>query len=275
MRSRIAHVRKAFDQGIRALNEDGRVSSNIVQRLDETSEERSFILGWLHEPTSKMDYRAQVKSEVLRMFDWFESVAEPRDTPNARPVYKKEQLLAALREGNRNFLKYWKGILGLSPDEGPEKEHWARIKALNRRIVENRNNYEYEELRPIADLITFVMDELSLELEDPVEVQSYGATEEDTELAVQHIRQELDDRLHATFTFGLVGNHVDDWKTAYGYSGRGSTKERARKIVNDIYHPEAPEYREVDDSKLAAVFDEELEQDLVEAVEEGGGEVRE
>lgn len=272
--ARANHVLNALRQGINNLEDDGNVSPAIIGTLKETYKDRAFLFSGLHQAVTKMDEREITEDQVRRMFDWFEEVAEPTEVTKITPIFRLTSLLAAVRRANRQFQDYWQGLLDLNPDVGPDKEHWARIKALNRRVVEHRNGYEYDNLRPIADLIGFVMKALSLELEEPEDIEGYGISQAEKEEALDKVRRSVHRELHSLLKNRLVLERFEAWKTAYNYRGTGSTDKRARKIFGEAYKPAAPEYDQVDASKLPVVFDESFVEALEDAIEEAGGRVQ-
>jgi hypothetical protein len=65
------------------------------------------------------------------------------------------------------------------------KEHWTRIKALNRRIADRWPGDEYDNLRPVADLFSRLSVRISHFLDQPVDWSGDVPSEEDRERAIE------------------------------------------------------------------------------------------
>ena len=89
------------------------------------------------------------------------------ESTNLSPVYDFDQFDdLALNDATEAFKLLWEGRLGRRDRPEVEREHWARIKALCRRIGIFRTN-EYKHLRPVADLIYELQTMVSEWLEVP------------------------------------------------------------------------------------------------------------
>jgi GTPase Era involved in 16S rRNA processing len=270
LEDRANHVLSAAKQALDDLSDEQNVSSVSVERLSDTLKERTFMLGWLDQAYSKIPRTRLVQREVRRMFDWFDSKESETDLVQSTPIYDFNELAEAVHEGQGEFINHWRGILGLDDDSPAEEEHWARIKALNRRIAEHRNNYEYDELKPLADLISRVVTSVSTFLEEPVEVQGYGVGEAKQEQAIESVRKSVHTQLHEMFKERIIMDPHDEWTEAFNFSGTGSTFERADKI-EEIFEGGAPYYERAE-RPAVDMLPEELLEAVKSAVREGGGE---
>ena len=101
---------------------------------------------------------------------------------------------------------------------------------------------EYDSLRPIADLIRLLQTQISSFLSEPLK-WTPSAPPENREAermqAIDTIRQEVFRRLHDLSTRRLLEERLSGWVEAYDHRGTGSTKVRARDIVN-LYESAAP-----------------------------------
>ena len=59
-----------------------------------------------------------------------------------------------------SFQKAWAARLGLAIGATLPKEHWSRIKALNRKIS-TESGVDYDSLRPVADLVARITEEVA------------------------------------------------------------------------------------------------------------------
>ena len=101
---------------------------------------------------------------------WSISVSErilPPPPPKAGPVYDPTGVSFAVREAVTKFQGPWGARLGQGrPYEGIGREHWTRVKALNRRIAGELSD-EYDRLRPVADLVARLTESVSRFLDEP------------------------------------------------------------------------------------------------------------
>ncbi|MEH1814032.1 MAG: hypothetical protein V7K26_15565 [Nostoc sp.] len=159
--------------------------------------------------------------------------------PEVAPIYDPAGLLFAFQQATRDFHKRWDAILGLGELDGAYKEHWTRVRALNRRISEE-TDVEYDTLKPVADLLTRLNESISKFLDNPSKWTMNNKSEEEAEQAVNNIRQKVFAELHSFTTNRLLKEPLALWITAYKHSGKGSTLLRARDI-KVIYDTAAPE----------------------------------
>jgi hypothetical protein len=85
-----------------------------------------------HLPLRAADY---MRGELTRLVDFCAEAILPPPPPKACPVYDPTGISFAVREAISKFQGPWLARLGLSAYDGARKEHWTRIKALNRRIA--------------------------------------------------------------------------------------------------------------------------------------------
>ena len=129
--------------------------------------------------------------------------------------------------------------LGLELKPGFAKEHWTRVKALNRRLAAMGKD-EYDTLRPVADLRQELRDRIYVFIQNPLQWEGPEPSEEEMQTKYDALADNLSGRLLALSTRRVWRERINDWERAYQESGRGSTFVRARIIGNDIYEPAAP-----------------------------------
>ena len=76
-------------------------------------------------------------------------------------------------------------------------------------------------------------------LEHPLRWLGDASQETERARAVAAVRRSVAEVLHGFALQRVIEQHVSDWVLAYGYSGRGSTLDRARD-TRGIYEDAAP-----------------------------------
>jgi hypothetical protein len=220
----------------RVANLKDALGAPIVRSIDRTIDSQCFMLGALDQVSPKLP--KGVNTELERLLGFFKRAIEPAAEPAAHPVYNPDGLVLALQGAARGFRRPWAARLGLEAHESAYKEHWGRIKALNKRIA-GEITTEYDNLKPVADLLARLSEEISRFLDNPIRWSPRDPNEEETEAALSAIRQEVYTELHSLSERRLVQDHLSEWRAAYEYRGKGSTFDRAQEI-NSIYEHGAP-----------------------------------
>jgi len=212
----------------------------VVKNIERGIDDRCFMLGGVDQNLSRLPARAAdyMRGELARLVDCCERAILPPLPPEARPVYDPTGLSFAVREAVTNFQEPWLARLGLGTYEGVRKEHWTRVKALNRRIAGELDD-EYDTLRPIADLVARLTESVSRFLDEPIDWTREPEDEQERQTAIARIRRAVSAAMHELATRRLVEHQLAEWRTAYEFRGTGSTFERARTI-RGIYDEAAP-----------------------------------
>ncbi len=264
---RIDHVLDSFDNSVAS------VGKNLGQRaekvLKECKPDRIFFFSKIQKK-----FKAHGKSfnynEFKKMLKAIAKTIEPPIPSEVTPVYDDSNLVLNIQKAAMEFHKPWEARLSLKHDPKIRPEHWARIKALTRRLGEMYTN-EYNGLRPVADLIYGFQTHLYLFIQNPILWDPDHAPEEMKQAAIDNISQELDSRLHDFFSGRLFIDKIEKWYHAYSHKGTGSARIRAYD-VKDIYNEAAPIPGEVPDKKTSK-FVKKIRSILQEAVSEGGGKI--
>jgi hypothetical protein len=259
-----AHVVASVTNGLANLKDA--LGASIIRTLERTVERQCFMLGALDQPSGRLP--KGVRSELDRMLETFARAIEPAPAAAAHPVYRPDGLVLALQSAAQGFRRPWSARLGLHAHENTHKEHWTRIKALNKRIA-GEIGIEYDNLKPVADLLARLSEEVSRFLDNPSHWQPRTPEEEDGETALAPIRRQVYADLHAFVERRLVQQHLDDWRAANDLRGKGSTFERALEI-NAIYEVGAPIASSVM-SPVSAEFIQEMRRLVYRAITEHGG----
>lgn len=260
-----AHVMASVTNGLSSLRDV--LGVPIVRAIERNIDDQCFMLGGLDLPSERLPKGVVVEME--RMLGFCRKAIEPPPEPETHPVYNPDGLVLALQGASRSFRRPWTAKLGLGPHESVYKEHWSRIKALNRRIAGELGN-EYNTLKPVADLVACLIEEVSKYLDQPTGWEPrQPKDEEEAEAALSGIRQHVYTDLHALADRRIVEQHLDQWRAAFDLRGKGSTFDRAQEI-NSIYERGAPVASTVM-TKFAADFVQEMRGLVHQAIINGGG----
>lgn len=242
------------------------VGDSVVNMMENHLYERCFMLGALHRPGSKLP--RGVLSQLESMIQFFRDAIKPVEKPAAAPVYDPASLSFAVQTAAQEFQSLWNARLGYQNLEGTPKEHWARIKALARRVA-RMGGVEYRWLKPVAELIARLSEGISRFLDKPVDWKPHGADEEVEAEAINALRSEVFQSLHSLAMERLVQEHLVEWSRAYEYSGRGSTDDRKRDMRN-IYQAAAP-IPGIELTPQSSAFLTDVRNLVFDAIESSGG----
>ena len=251
------------------------LGSPIVKAIERGIDERCFMLGGVDTRVDKLPERAAdyMRTQLSDMVGFFERAIMPPPPPQALPIYDPTGIAFAVQDGIVKFMGPWMAKLGLGTHSGVHREHWSRIKALNRRIA-GELNIEYDSLRPVADLVARLTESLSLYLDKPYWTRE-PVDDSEAEAAISPIRRGVSSALHDIAATRLIEQHLADWRTAYDnpeYRGTGSTHKRAVMLRN-IYEEAAP-CPDTVMTRLAGEFLAEIRRIVETAIRAGGGDVQ-
>ena len=262
-----AHVMNSVRDAINTLRQP--IGTIVASMLERQIKSHTFFLGGLDREmeTLPVGVRRQMH-DLLKVIQ--DATTPPSDVNKAIPIYKMEGLEIALRDAVEGFQSPWKARLGLKFHESIPKEHWSRPKALARRLANGWRN-EYDTLRPVADLVARLQENISMWLDNPRDWKE-NLDDEAKADALDDIRKAVYKKLHDLAEERLLGTHREDWVEAFQFSGRGSSTQRAKKIEH-IYNEAAPEIRS-GMSNPAREFLHDLHKLVHEAVEKSGGQIQ-
>ena len=269
-----AHVMASVLNALSSLQDVLGVS--VVNAIERGIDPRCFMLGGVDRHLTKLPTRAAeyMRSQLAEMVEFFRQAILPPPPAEARPVYDPSGIGFAVQDAVSKFQGPWLARLGLGTYEGFRKEHWTRVKALNRRIAGELDD-EYDTLRPIADLATQLRESISRFLNNPISWTRAPENEDEGQMNIDRIRQVIEVALRDLAVRRLVEHHLADWRAAYdgpGSRGPGSTFLRANAI-HGIYDAAAP----VPDAVMtepSAAFLGEIRRIVTSAIESCNGEVR-
>ena len=262
-----SHVRASIGNALSGLRDS--LGAPVSEILERQLRRNDFYLAYLDKSTERIP--RGFKRDLGELLELMQESSKYLDASEAAPTYNLGRLELPLRDATDSFKTPWWGRLGLVNHDGIRKEHWGRIKALCRRIANRWDNCEYSGLRPAADLIRQLQISISFWLDNPDGWTRRPDNEEEGQVVINNIRQKVYDRIHTLANRRLIVDHSIDWRTAFGFSGRGSSFERARQMAQ-IYDEAAPSVTSVMD-RPTQEFLEEVIQIVKEAVQEAGGSV--
>lgn len=234
------HVLGSANNLVTTLGNDfnPRAERALRRRLDAAT----VFLSRIDKPLDAKDVDGRFSTRSFRkLHELVVQAGERPDLGPARPVYAEADLRKALAAAIGDFHGRWDAILGVSFSRFVAKEHWARIKALNKRFAE-RSADEYNTLRPSADLREFIKEELYRQLESPHDWQGNRPDDDDTLTAiVDEFSQAIARRLNKPIYDRLSVAAQSEWQRALAFQGAGSTRVRAEHISHDVFDVFVPE----------------------------------
>jgi hypothetical protein len=229
-----AHVMAAVTNALSGLRDS--IGAPVVRAIETNLEHRCFMLGALNWSSRKLP--TGPVNELLRLLRFCaEQIGEELES-NARPIYDTAGLLFAIQAAANDFQRPWAARLGLAIHDGVSKEHWSRIKALNRRIA-GETDWEYQHLRPVADFIGRLQEHISRFLETPIRWNLQPADDEEAQAVISQVRRAAFTKLHEIAFQRLIEKELPLWRKAYDHRGSGSTWLRARDIAT-VYEEAMP-----------------------------------
>jgi hypothetical protein len=249
-----------------ALDEIGKKLGPNAQRylIKQMENETLFFLGGIHEMIHETD--EYTNDQLIRLVEALQRSIEEPEPSETFPIYNGTTAALAIQQGAKDFYKQWNSILNLSQDKSL-KEHWKRIQALNRRFAE-LNEDEYDGLRPLADMIMMLRENLfTAILDEPVGWTAPNASDDMKQSSIDQIAGEFNKNLHDYIVSNTWNSQMTEWVHAYQLSGTGSTKVRAKEIQS-IYKTTIPEPYEFH-SQSNIVY--EIYKILKQSIEDCGG----
>lgn len=262
-----AHVLASVSNYMTRLREI--LNGPIVTAMERTIDSQCVMLGALDAASEKLPQG--VRGQLGQLLDRFERSIAPTLPPDAKPSYDPSGLGFAIQRATESFQKVWAFRLGLAHSFEVGTEHWTRVKALNRRIA-NEIDVEYDSLRPVADLVSRITEEVSNFLDHPVKWTRPPKDDTEAQEAIAPIRQEVFLELHGVAVERLLQEHLSEWREGMEHKGKGSAARRAIEI-RGIYEQAAPIPGTVN-SVPALNFMKTIREIVRSAVENQGGELR-
>ena len=179
-------------------------------------------------------------AQLTEMLKLLQSIDEKADVGEVHPVYDRANVVLAIASATGSFHRRWRALLGLSYEADVDKEHWTRVKALNRWFAEGVTD-QYDTLRQAADLRELLKDALYKTLETLLRWRGTPPADEETITAIiDRFSQAIARRLILLVRDRLSERPMRAWQDAYTLAGPGSTFSRARRISEDVFSRNVP-----------------------------------
>ena len=244
------HVRASIGNAIGSLREP--LGAAVTEILERRLESNTSFLGGLNRSTGVIP-RGFI-NDLQDLMERMQQSAKVHEPIDVAPLYNIVRLELALRDATDGFKAPWRGRLGLAYYEGIQKEHWGRVKALCRRIANLWEN-EYNGLRPVADFVSQLQSSISLWLDSPSGWTKQPDNDDEKQSAINEIRRSIYAKLHILAEQRLVTSNLRNWRTAFAFSGTGSSYRRADRMAH-IHEAAAPSIASVMDGDSQAFLDE-------------------
>ena len=185
------------------------LGASVVKAIEHGIDSRCFMLGGVDRQLAKLPSRAAdyMRGQLRTLVQFFEAAILPPPAADARPIYDPTGIGFAVQEAVAKFQGPWLARLGMGTYEGYSKEHWARVKALNRRIAGELDD-EYDTLRPVADLVTQLRESISRFLNTPITWTRIPADEQEEQAVHIPHPSDGDAALHDLAVKRLVATHL-------------------------------------------------------------------
>lgn len=223
-----------------ALTDIARLGLSAERTLRRRFDIATFFLGGIQELLSNASKRGHRTISQLEGFleAVHQSVEEPV-TANTQPIYNTMKLSLMVKEGAEQFHRVWRARLGKLHDTEVSKEHWARVKALTRRLA-FMDQDEYGDLRPVADLFKMLQEPIRSFIESPSGWTEGTPADNIQDAIFDRFSNDISGRIMALVKRRIWEDEIQEWALAFEKRGRGSTFERANVIADSIFESAAP-----------------------------------
>lgn len=194
--------------------------TNVLASLKEEgleidlSDNGIFYLGGLKEDSVNENSIAQISS-VLSHAQTLSTFTQTF----IKPEYDFEMLSAFLVESTNKFNELYRGML--------KKRHWKTIEAFNRRMDMGIDGFRM--FTPITDFEEKINNEIEEFISQPISWEK-EVTDKLKQQSLDRIKREFNKLILAFARSEIIAVPNEAWKTAYMYSGKGSTFKRRADI---------------------------------------------
>ena len=165
---KVKHVSKSVENALAPLGKElGPYAKRILQKRVKEDQCVCFLENLQAPLSESSDAGKRTISQLRKLLSAIDQVTEQPQTTETHPVYERKKLVHAIHKASKAFQKMWRSRLGLASNPEGEKEHWARVKALSRRLAEMERD-EYDDLRPVADLRAELRDFIYVLFQNPL-----------------------------------------------------------------------------------------------------------
>ncbi|MDM5224997.1 hypothetical protein QUF73_02125 [Cytobacillus sp. NJ13] len=222
-KSRVRHVNASLNQAANYIRE--RLGPEIALNMDTNLSNQSFYLEKLDKVVDEGNKHTKEELEKLLRFLQI-SIFNPVDS-DVIPVYDEANLVIAIQKATKGFHELWDSRLS-----GDQKRHWATIKALSKRKALDFDDGEFRDLRPVAEITDFLMEQVRRMLNHPVYWVPETHDEEQKKLAADKIARDVHMKILDYCTSRFWKTHFTQWNVAYEYRGENSSIKRTKEIFS-------------------------------------------
>ena len=239
--TRTGHVRESVDNALSSIESAaGAAAARALRRRLSTS---VYFAGRLDRILNSKDtFGRKGAAEFLRLQGELEGEDPVRDHGDAEIVVARKGVVIAVEKATARFQEEWLIRLGVEkprPGVDLRGEHWARVKALNRRIV-GRTDFEYRDLKPVGDFRRALQSVLYGMLQNPVRWQGQSVSEEERSEVIDTIAVALTEKVVALAEKQIILDRMDAWDLGWAQTGKGSAARRADILAEDVIKRGAP-----------------------------------
>ncbi len=220
------HVRASLDNAINGI--DAAIGAGSGRSLRRNLEGKVFFLGGIDEKLPGQ--RRSTRTQLTQLIESVQAAIVPGIQIKTTPIYDLANLVLGTAAATRLFQESWESRL--------PAEHWTRVKALTRRLG-YWNTDEYDTLKPVADLIRLLSEQVRAFILAPRAWKPVKPSEEECQAVIDQVTQEFFSRLHRTVSNRVWIERLREWQVAYDRRGPGSGNMR-KQDVKSIYSVAAP-----------------------------------
>lgn len=255
------HLINSLDNAISSFN-DNNLS---LTQFNEHKKENIFYFSKIDK---KYDDSNKVLTKELSLFlDALCNKIIPKNIDEIKLIFNDKDLKIYIDKSINEFFCMWQSRLGEISYSNYSKEHWTRIKALTRRLGEF-NIDEYDYLKPVSELFSFVIDNITIFLYKNHKSDPITATDKQKSIIISSIQSTFADYVYSLISDSLHKSRIEQWFRAYQFRGSGSTISRANSILS-IYADTTLKDSDFNDSE----FNQEIREILYMSIKDNNCEI--
>lgn len=227
------HVYMSVKNGLHSFEKE--IGKTMVMRLEDDLENRCFFLSHLNK--NDVNNKATI-NQLTRLLKNPCLKIQTQKNIISKPIYSSQKVDEIIHKSIEYFRMRWDLRLNGGFTRGysypydmsqAKSEHWKKIWALNRRIVEF-GSIEYEHLRPVNELKTLISVQITAFLDEPLEwIPNEPADAAKFEFT-DSVRRIISGQLGNYIEYEMIDVPKSEWIRTFQYKGTGSTKLRANEI---------------------------------------------
>ncbi|GGK66785.1 hypothetical protein [Nocardia camponoti] len=238
------HVRQSLHNVLSQLRAEGRHQNPALESAERVLQKRlehaAFFVGGMHKQLKANNAGKRTIDELNNLLAL---IADPEIADRAgesRPVYRKEVLFQGITAAINEFRNKWQAVLKLRTDASILPEHGSRIRALTRRVANRWNDYEYDSLKPVAELRESLNEEIWNVVQEPDRWLGPRPSDEERQALIDTFLIPVTAGLTELVNQRIVEQPHAEWVEAYALSGNGSVARRATHLDARILDRGAP-----------------------------------